>query len=115
MVFIDKEQFIENFQYFDKEIVYEIIEIFINEYPDRMKSISESIETVDHEKIKFSCHSIKGVIANFIAPEVEQQARELEMMGTLQNVEGINELFAEFKASTAIMIDELKIIKQEFK
>ncbi len=115
MALIDRNQFIENFQYFDKEIVFEIIEIFINEYPDRMKSITESIANVDYDNIKFHCHSIKGVIANFVAPEVEQQARELEMMGSGKNVTGIDELFSRFKVSTVALIEELKEIQQEYK
>lgn len=115
MAFIDKTQFIENFQYFDKEIVFEIIEIFINEYPERINSISESVAALDFDNIKFNAHSIKGVIANFVAPDIEQQARELEMMGANKTSDGINDLFDNFKVSTAQLVDELKEIKENYK
>ncbi len=114
MGLIDKAQFTETFQYFDKEIVGEIIEIFINEYSDRIKCIADSIESVNYDNLKFSAHSVKGVIANFVAPDVEQQARELEIMGTNKNMDGINELFEKFKVSSAAMVEELKVLKEEY-
>ncbi len=114
MGFINRTQFTETFKYFDKEIVGEIIDIFIVEYSDRINSIAESIELVDYDKLKFSAHSIKGVIANFVAPDVEQQARELEIMGGNKNMDGINELFEKFKVSSASMVEELKELKEQY-
>ena len=115
MAFIDKTQFNETFQYFDKEIVLEIIEIFINEYPDRIQVLTECIDASDYDKIKFNSHSIKGVIANFVAPDVEQKARELEIMGSNKNIDGINEVFADFKINSAALVEELNILKEEYR
>ena len=115
MGFIDNTQFKDNFQYFDKEIVLEIIDIFINEYPERIKSIADSISEKDFDKIKFNSHSIKGVIANFVAPDVQQLAKELEMKGTNKDLDGINELFESFKASSSAMLEELKNLREEYK
>lgn len=114
MAQINKTQFIDNFQYFDKEIVLEIIDIFINEYDGRIKAISESIEAVDYDGIKFNCHSVKGVIANFIAPDVEAKARDLEMMGANKDITGIEETFESFKVYSAEMVEELKALRTEF-
>ncbi len=114
MEYIDKTQFVQNFEYFDKEIVAEIIDIFINEYPDRIISIAESIASKDYDNLKFSAHSIKGVIANFVAVDVEQMARQLEMMGTEKNMDGVDELFEEFKISSAGLVEELKEIKEQY-
>ena len=111
---INKEQFIENFQYFDKEIVLEIIDIFLKEYPGRIQSITDNIESDDYDNLKFNSHSIKGVIANFVAPKVEQQARELEVMGTEKDTKGAKELFEEFKTSSSIMIAELEELRENF-
>lgn len=114
MAQINRTQFEDNFQYFDKEIVLEIIDIFINEYPDRIKAISDSIEAVDYDGIKFNCHSVKGVIANFIAPEVEGEARELEIMGANKDISGIDSLFDKFKVHSNEMVEELKELKSNF-
>jgi len=111
---IDKVQFTETFQYFDNEIVVEIIDIFLNEYPERIEALSKSINDVDYDNLKFNSHSIKGVIANFVAPDVEQQAKELEMMGSEKNMDGANELFESFKVSSASLIDELRELKEQY-
>ena len=111
MNYINKEQFIENFQYFDKEIILEIIDIFINEYPERMKSINDSISSKSFDDIKFHSHSIKGVVANFCAPEVEQQARELEFKGTNKDFTDVEEMFEEFRKSTSALLEELKELR----
>ena len=111
---IDKEQFTETFQYFDNEIVVEIIDIFLNEYPERIDALTESIKNVDYDSLKFNSHSIKGVVANFVAPSVEKQAKELEIMGSDKNMEGAEELFAAFKLSSASLVEELIELKEEF-
>ncbi|RLD44755.1 MAG: hypothetical protein DRI86_06685 [Bacteroidetes bacterium] len=111
---IDKEQFTETFQYFDNEIVVEIIDIFLNEYPERIEALNASIKNVDYDSLKFNSHSIKGVVANFVAPSVEQQAKELEIMGSDKNMEGAEELFAAFKISSESLVEELIELKEEF-
>ncbi len=114
MEVIDTVQFNETFQYFDNEIVVEIIDIFLTEYPERIKSMEDSINAVDYDGLKFSSHSIKGVIANFVAPTVEEQAKKLEIMGNEKNMDGASELFSKFKISTAALVDELKVIKEDY-
>jgi HPt (histidine-containing phosphotransfer) domain-containing protein len=111
---IDKVQFTKTFQYFDNEIIVEIIDIFLNEYPERIEALSKCIDDVDYDNLKFNSHSIKGVIANFVAAEVEQQAKELEIMGSEKNMDGVNELFASFKISSTTLVDELRELKEEY-
>ena len=114
MGIINKEQFNETFQYFDNEIVVEIISIFLDEYSERIQKINDSIEADDAEKLKFEAHSIKGVVANFVAPIVEGQAKELEMMGIENRMEGARETFEAFKLSSAQLVDELREIKESY-
>ncbi|RLD43474.1 MAG: hypothetical protein DRI86_09960 [Bacteroidetes bacterium] len=111
---INKVQFTETFQYFDNEIVVEIIDIFLNEYPKRIEDLTKSINDVDYDNLKFNSHSIKGVIANFVAPDVEHQAKELEMMGSEKNMDGVNELFESFKISSAALVEELRELKEQY-
>lgn len=114
MGIISKEQFIENFQYFDKEVVVEIINIFIDEYPERISLLQKNIDEKDFDQIRFNAHSIKGVIANFVAPEVHEMAKQLEMKGTNKDDQGIEDLFAEFKQKTQLMLEELIELKESF-
>lgn len=114
MEVINKEQFIDSFQYFDKEIVLEIIDIFIDEYPERIENLEISINNKDFPQLKFHAHSIKGVIANFAAPEAQELARQLENKGSSEDIEGTTELFEELKRMTENMLVELEGLKVHF-
>ncbi len=114
MEVIQKEKFIENFQYFDKEIVADIINIFIDEYPERMETIKKNIDEKDFKQLGFNAHSLKGVIANFVAPEPHELARRLEMKGKNNDGEGVEELYGELKQKCDILVEELKELKRNF-
>ena len=111
---IDKKQFLENFQYFDNEIVVEIINIFIDEYPNRMETLRKNIDEKDFDQIKFNAHSLKGVVANFMAPEVQELARQLEVKGTNKDMKDVEELFNRLKEKTRQVIEELEVLKENF-
>ncbi len=114
MQVIQKEKFIENFQYFDKEIVLDIINIFIDEYPERMKTIKKNIDEKDFQQLGFNAHSLKGVIANFVAPEPQDLAKQLEMKGKNNDGDGVEELYEKLKEKCDILVEELKELKQNF-
>lgn len=108
---INKEQFQENFKFFDKEIIVEIIDLFINEFDDRMKSIKDSIDNSDMEALKFSAHSLKGVISNFVAEEPRELAKKLEDKADNKDESDLVEIYHNLYASTAQLVDELKDIR----
>jgi HPt (histidine-containing phosphotransfer) domain-containing protein len=114
MPIIEKDRFQENFQYFDKEIVLEIINIFIDEYPDRMNSIKENIDQKDFDQLRFNAHSLKGVVANFIAPEVQMLARTMEMKGTDKDLQDIDALYDELREKADAMVKELAELKKNY-
>lgn len=108
---INKEQFQENFKFFDKEIIVEIIDLFIDEFDDRMKSIKNSIDSSDMEALKFSAHSLKGVISNFVADEPRELAKLLENKADENDQSELTEIYHKLYTSTAILVDELRDIK----
>jgi HPt (histidine-containing phosphotransfer) domain-containing protein len=114
MSVIDQDLFKQNFQYFDKEIVLEIINIFIEEYPTRMQTIKKNIDEKDFDQLRFNAHSLKGVIANFVAPEPQELARSLEMKGTNKEEEGVENLFSELKEKADLLVEELKELRQAY-
>ncbi len=111
---IDRKQFKENFQPFDKEIVLEIIDIFIQEYPERMAELEKNINQNDFESLRFNAHSLKGVVANFIVDEPKALAKKLEDQGKGKVKEGNQELFKELKEKTGQLVDELKAIRKDY-
>ncbi len=108
MAVIDWVQFNENFQYYDKEIINEIINIFFDEYDNRMSDLEKNIKERDFTSLAFNAHSLKSVIANYMAPKALELTRKLEEMGKNKTEEGIYELFNDLKNTTLELVKELK-------
>lgn len=112
---IDKEKFQENFKYFDNEIIVEVINIFIDEFPERMGAIKKNIEESDMQSLKFNAHSIKGVIANFMAELPQSYAKQLEEKANFNDNSDLEELYVGLHESTSEMIDNLEELKLIYK
>jgi HPt (histidine-containing phosphotransfer) domain-containing protein len=110
---INRERFNENFQYFDKEIITEIIDIFLAEYDDRYSAIARDIREKDFVKLKFDAHSLKGVIANFMDPVTIDLARKLDEMAKFKEENGLHDLFGELEKASASLKEELLVIRKE--
>ena len=108
---INKEKFQENFKHFDKELIVEIIDMFINEHPDRMTQIKKNIEELDMETLKFNAHSLKGVIANFMAELPKLHAKTLEEKAKLDDHNGLDEDYENLYKSTTKLLNNLKEIR----
>lgn len=110
---IDRVKFNENFQYFDNEIIVEIIDIFISEYDERYRNLKKNIDEKDFTQLKFNAHSLKGVIANFMDPVTIEQSRSLDEMAKKNIEAGLKDLFNELEKSSFNLLQELKAIKKE--
>ena len=108
---INKEKFQENFKHFDKELIAEIIDMFINEHPERMQAIKTNIDEEDMENLRFNAHSLKGVIANFMADIPKEHARVLEEKGKNNDQSGLIECYSVLENSTKELIENLKEIR----
>ncbi len=110
---IDRVKFNENFQYFDNEIIVEIIDIFISEYNERFRTLKKNIDEKDFTQLKFNAHSLKGVIANFMDPVTIEQSRSLDEMAKNGTEAGLTDLFNVLEKSSFSLLQELKVIKKE--
>lgn len=111
---IDKATFTANYEIFDKEIVKEIIEIYIQEYPDRITNLQKNIEEKDLESLYKNAHSLKGVTANFFDKDTEDIARQLETKGKEGDDSGIEDLFENLKTTSEKLVAELKELIKEY-
>lgn len=118
---VNKQEFLDTYNYFEKSILVEIIDIFVNEYNGRIEKIYNDVMERDYNALRFDAHGLKGVIANFCAPVAWEQARGLEKKGTeLQNNngEGFNEAellnqITILKESVGLMAEELTALRAE--
>ncbi|NQV02557.1 MAG: Hpt domain-containing protein [Bacteroidia bacterium] len=111
---IDRKRFKENFVYLDKEVVVEIIDIFLGEYEERITNIQKNITEQDFTGLRFNAHSLKGVIANFMDPETIELSRILDERAKHEDTNGLQELFENLKRGTESLVKELQDLKADF-
>ncbi|MEI6140170.1 MAG: Hpt domain-containing protein [Mariniphaga sp.] len=107
MAQIDWKQFNEFFQYYDKEIITLVINIYIEEYDERMSTLEKNILDKDLKNLKKNSHSFKGVVLNFQAPYVAKLLQSLEDMAEEKQEEHIPETFEELKKPSKELLNEL--------
>lgn len=110
---IDHVKLNQNFQYFDKETIIEIIDIFFVEYPERVEKITKNIQDGDFVQLKFNAHSLKGVVANFQDPVTIELSRRLDEMAKNQEKNGLDQVFADLKTACESLMNELTKMKAE--
>ena len=111
---INRETFSMNYEIFDKEIVKEIIDIYIQEYPIRMKNIKQYIADNKLEELYKEAHSLKGVTTNFFDEDTVELARQLESKSKENDNSGLEEIYDELLITSQKLIDELEVLGQEY-
>ncbi len=108
---IDLSRFEQFSRHFDKELITEIIDVFIREYPARIDTLHKNIEELDFANLEENIHGFKGAISNFMAPEPVSLCRKLKDMARQRRSDGLEEIFLELKSATEILITELRALR----
>jgi HPt (histidine-containing phosphotransfer) domain-containing protein len=111
---INRALFASTYQNFDNSVVCEIIDIYIEELPERMTALQFDIKNPDFEQLVRDAHSIKGVIANFYDETARHLAYRLEEKGKAKDSDGLVALFSEFRIACESLAIELQSIKKEY-
>lgn len=129
---INQKKFAETYVHFDKETVVEIIDIFFEEYGERIEKILHQLDTCDFVELQKSAHAFKGVIANFETEckayeeisEIEIACRKLletaisEKSSSAENGEQLairlKEIFNSFKRNSLKIYYQLKEIRKNY-
>lgn len=69
---LDKQAFRETYHFLDKEVIIEIIDIFLSEYETKLQKLEQNLADGDLPGIRFTAHNIKGVVSNFNVSELYQ-------------------------------------------
>ena len=75
---IDKKEFNNTFQYFDKETIIEIIDMFAEQQPEIMNILAQNIADYDLVAIKLNAHKIKGQCSQLFDRASADHAKKLE-------------------------------------
>ena len=77
---LDRQQFLNRIGY-DKELLTEIVTLFGEDAPPKLKQLKSALETGDSQALKQAAHALKGMMGNFAANEAYATAFQLETMG----------------------------------
>ncbi len=108
MAIIDWDQFNENFQYYDRDTIVDVIEIFFNEFEGRLEVLEKNISEGDYKQLSFNAHSLKSVIGNFMAPAPYELCRKIEELAKQNSIEPIPDLFVRLKKLVYELNTDLK-------
>ncbi len=111
---IDREMFDEIYKPMGKELVHEIIDIFIQEYPDRIAQIERDVTSRNMPSLAKSAHSLKGVVAAMYADGIVKVAEQLVQKGRNNDTVQLDELFQKLKTMLVKFLDELQEIKKDY-
>lgn len=91
----------------DEQIVFELLEEFVDHYPQRLEEIKEAIDSGNAILLTRTAHSYKGAISNFGATRAQRIASELETYGTLKQVDQALPAWHE-------LVDEMKRFQEHY-
>ena len=101
----DKESALDIFSG-DEELLKELCNIFINEYPKQIFKIKAAIEGHNSSELMKSAHRLKGSAANIGAKETYNTAHILEAIGKKNNLDDAEKIYE-------VLLDNLERLAHE--
>jgi len=81
----------------DKEMMYELVQVFIEDMPGQVEDMRMSLEDHDSQLFRRSAHTFKGSVGNMGANLLTQKAAELEELGAAGDLEKAQPIFNQLK------------------
>ena len=92
----------------DAELLKEIAQLFIAEYPRVLNELHEAMARGDARLVERTAHGLKGSVANFGAPAAVEAARMIEAMGRAQQLAEVSQVVRTLELALAALRPELE-------
>jgi|SRR5271170_3006103 len=95
----------------DAELLKEIAQLFLDDYPKAMEAIREAAGRGDAKSLERCAHGLKGSVSNFGAPLAVEAALTLETMGRsgqLAKVQEVQQVIHTLELALAALRPELE-------
>jgi two-component system, sensor histidine kinase and response regulator len=92
----------------DAELLKEIAQLFIDDYPKAMADIRHAADRGDAKALERTAHGLKGSVANFGAPAAVDAAKMLESMGRAQQLAEVRQVIRTLELALAALRPELE-------
>ncbi len=91
----------------DTELYKELLNIFLEDYPEQMSRIEESIDKEDAERLTRDAHKLKGAVGNIGADNIYNLVYELEQTGKEGKFDPARNLTAKIREAMKCLEDEI--------
>lgn len=95
----------------DEELIAELIEVFESSYLEVVSKLELAIEKEDLDQVQLEAHTLKGMVANFFAKEIVENAFEIEVNRSDLSQKELTEKVAFIKNQIPLLIEEIKNAK----
>ncbi|MBT4792944.1 MAG: Hpt domain-containing protein [Halobacteriovoraceae bacterium] len=106
---VDEEKLRSHFEG-DEEMIADLIDIYVESYPDIMERLKRGIAEKDFKEIELQAHTIKGVLLNFFAVELVEVAAKIEVLGHKESDADISTLYEVLELKISKVANEVKKI-----
>jgi len=96
---------------FDRELMVEIIELFLEERQQQVEEMRDSLETEDLALLSRLAHTIKGSLGSLHAVRARAQSQELELAARAGNLAVCRRSFAALEDDLAVLEPELLALR----
>jgi HPt (histidine-containing phosphotransfer) domain-containing protein len=110
---IDRSEFNEQFKYYDREVVAEIIDLFLGSYEEQLLELCTHLAGGRLDLVNMHAHTLKGLAATFVAPDAKVLASQVEEQAGRAEDAGLSELITQLESAVHDMAGELKKIREE--
>ncbi|MHB8118176.1 MAG: Hpt domain-containing protein [Methanothrix sp.] len=93
----------------DPDIIAEVGGLFIKHSPEKVNAIMQSVESEDAKGLLIAAHSLKSSSAYVGAMRLSALAKELELMGRSNSLEGARELAQRLKTEFTQVMTVLEV------
>ncbi len=113
LAMINWDKFNEHLQYYDQQLILEVIGIFIREYPNNITTLGKNVQEKDYHNVDLHAHSLKSNCALFGAVEAAELCLKLELMGKKKADEDMDGVFRMFVTASELLVAELEEYRQK--
>lgn len=91
----------------DKELLMEVISIFLRDYRDHLDKIREAAVRGESDVLRSAAHRLKGSLTTLSAPRALQAAMKLEIMGRSNELQKAEAALEDLETELRVLVELL--------
>ena len=111
---IDLPEVLERVQN-DRDLLLELLDIFLSDCPSKIKAITEAVHARDFEKLKEVSHSMKGASGNISAKKIHAAFLAIEQKAKTNTLDGLDKILKDLDGHMNDLQSYSLQLKEEFK